>query len=81
MFCFFGREAGGVLAPQPGSNPHPLPPASEGKILTTGTPGEPQGSPWTLVFLNVASSVLNEHSLHRMGIPPSVSILGAGLWF
>ena len=36
MFCFFGREEYGILAPQPGIEP----PAVEGKILTTGLPGK-----------------------------------------
>ena len=36
MFCFFGHEACGVLAPQPGIEPSP--PALESKVLTTGWP-------------------------------------------
>ena len=38
MFCFFGHEACGVLAPWPGIEP--TPPALEGKVLTTGPPGK-----------------------------------------
>ena len=38
MFCFFGREACGILAPPPGIEP--APPALEGKVLTTGPPGK-----------------------------------------
>ena len=38
MFWFFGREAYGILAPQPGVEPAPL--ALEGKVLTTGPPGK-----------------------------------------
>ena len=38
MFWFFGPEAGGILAPQPGIEP--TPPALEGKVLTTGPPGK-----------------------------------------
>ena len=37
MFRFFGHEACGVLAPQPGIEP--APPALEGEVLTTGLPG------------------------------------------
>ena len=38
MFCFFGHEAWGILAPLPGIEP--LPPALEGEVLTTGLPGK-----------------------------------------
>ena len=38
MFCFFGREACGILAPWPGIEP--AAPALEGEILTTGPPGK-----------------------------------------
>ena len=38
MFCFFGREACGILAPWPGIEP--APPILEGEILTTGPPGK-----------------------------------------
>ena len=34
MFWVFGREACGILAPQPGIEP--TPPALEGEVLTTG---------------------------------------------
>ena len=37
-FGFFGREACGILAPQPGIEP--APPALEGEVLTTGPPGK-----------------------------------------
>ena len=37
MFWFFGREACGILAPQPGIEP--ATPALEGEVLTTGLPG------------------------------------------
>ena len=37
-FDFFGPEAWGILAPQPGVEPTPL--ALEGKVLTTGLPGK-----------------------------------------
>ena len=36
MVWFFGREACGILAPQPGIEP--APPALEGEVLTTGPP-------------------------------------------
>ena len=38
MFWFFGREAGGILAPQSGVKP--TSPASEDKVLPTGPPGK-----------------------------------------
>ena len=38
MFWFFGHEACGILAPQPGIEP--APPALEGEVLTTGLPGK-----------------------------------------
>ena len=38
MFCFFGREADGILAPRPGIEPAPL--ALEGEVLTAGPPGK-----------------------------------------
>ena len=40
MFWFFGCEACGILAPQPGVEP--TPPALEGEVLTTGLPGTSQ---------------------------------------
>ena len=38
MLWFFGHEACGILAPQPGIEP--TPPALEGEVLTTGSPGK-----------------------------------------
>ena len=38
MFWFFGCEACGILAPQPGIESRP--PALEGEVLTTGPPGK-----------------------------------------
>ena len=40
MFWVFGREACGILAPQPGIEPAPC--ALEGEVLTTGLPGKSQ---------------------------------------
>ena len=37
MFWFVGREARGILAPQPGIEP--VPPALEGEVPTTGPSG------------------------------------------
>ena len=39
MFWFFGHEARGILAPQPGIEPAPT--ALEGKVSATGLPGKP----------------------------------------
>ena len=38
MFCFFGLEACGILAPRPGIEPAPS--ALEGEVITTGPPGK-----------------------------------------
>ena len=38
MFWFFGLEACGSIAPQPGIEPAPL--ALKGEVLTTGPPGK-----------------------------------------
>ena len=38
IFCYFGREACGILAPQPEFKP--TPPALEGEVLTTKPPGK-----------------------------------------
>ena len=38
MLSFFGREACGILAPRPGMEAGP--PALEGEVLTTGSPGK-----------------------------------------
>ena len=38
MFCFFGHEAGGILAPRPGIEP--MAPAFEGEVLITGLAGK-----------------------------------------
>ena len=35
---FFGPKAYGILSPQPGIRP--VPPALEGDVLTTGSPGK-----------------------------------------
>ena len=40
VFWFFGHEACGILAPQPGIKP--TPPALEGEVLTTGLPRKSQ---------------------------------------
>ena len=41
MFWLFGLKACGILAPWPGTQL--VPPALEGKVLTTGLPGKSQG--------------------------------------
>ena len=47
LFCFFGCEAWGVSASQPGTKPAPS--ASEGEVLTIGQPGK---SPLKHLFFN-----------------------------
>ena len=44
LIFFFGSEACGILAPQPGVKP--APPALGGKVLTTG----PSGKSWGFYF-------------------------------
>ena len=46
MFWFFGTEACRILVPRPGIEP--VPPALEGKVLTTGPPGK---SLWYFVII------------------------------
>ena len=45
MFWIFGREACGILAPEPGMEPTPS--ALEGEVLTSGPPGK-SCNDWTL---------------------------------
>ena len=71
MFWFFGREACGILAPQPAIEP--TPPALEGEVLTTGLPGKslfllserfPQPCPgldWVRVRLKPGVQNLSRH--------------------
>ena len=40
MFCSFGSEVCGILAPRPGIEP--APPTLEDEVLTTGPPGKSQ---------------------------------------
>ena len=49
MFCFFGCEACGILAPQPGIEP--TPPALEGEVLTTGPLGKSLSQCWPHIAL------------------------------
>ena len=51
MFCFFGWEACGILAPQPGIEP--APPALEGEVLTTGLPGKSPKLFYLFIFINL----------------------------
>ena len=48
MFCFWGHEAFGILAPQPGVEP--ALPALELEVLTTGPP---QKFPLLLIYRNL----------------------------
>ena len=53
MFWFFGHKACGILDPRPGIQP--TPPALEGKVSTTGTPGKSQKIQYfkMLIFSNL----------------------------
>ena len=51
MFWFFGCEACGILAPQPGIEP--TPPALEGEVLTTGPPGKSLDSSFKVLSFGV----------------------------
>ena len=46
MFCFFGHETCGILAPRPGIEP--APPALESEVLTTGLLGK---SPYVEILM------------------------------
>ena len=50
LFWLFGREAGGILAFQPGIEP--VPPPLEGEVLTIGLPGKfpMMCLLWSLIF-------------------------------
>ena len=49
MFCFFGPEACGILAPWPGIEPAPS--ALQGEVLTTGLPGKSQHVSFWIIVL------------------------------
>ena len=49
MFCFFGHEACGILAPWPGIKP--AAPELEGKVLTPGLPGKSLGDLFCITYL------------------------------
>ena len=54
MFWFFGHEACGIFAPQPGIEP--TPPALEGEVLTARPPGKSLHRPsWTRPTFSVSS--------------------------
>ena len=55
FFFFFGHEACGILAPQPGMEP--TAPALEGKVLTTGPPGKSLN----MFFLTWIIDIVNRH--------------------
>ena len=66
FFVFFGREACGILAPQPGVE-H-APPVLEGEVLTTGPPGKS----WVLIlgtcshFMTWSGKSVNRKELHKV---------------
>ena len=49
MFWFYGQEACGILAAQPGIEP--LPSALEGKVLTTGPPGKSLACWFEMIYI------------------------------
>ena len=53
MFWFFGHEACGILAPQPGIES--VPPALESEVLTTGLPGK--SPPYLPIYLSIYLSM------------------------
>ena len=57
MFWFSSLEACEVLAPSPGIKP--MPPALEGKILTTGPPGKSWNFPIKKIIKTFFSSFQN----------------------
>ena len=80
MFWSFGWEACGVLAPLPGIEP--VPPASEGTVLTTGPPGESPGPR----FENHCWGVRGEMTWAQLWTPPGQEsgvlscLKGRGSW-
>ena len=68
MFCFFGCEACGILAPRPVMEP--APPALEGDVLTTGLPGKSL-SILFLTILNIFKSKKNSTSILHISPPKS----------
>ena len=67
MSWFFGCEAYGILASQPGIKP--IPPALEGKVLTTGLPGKSPGYDNFLQLCNYQDSQDIEQSTHPKMFP------------
>ena len=81
MFCFFGREAWGILASRPGIEPTPH--ALESEVLTTGPPRKsltislllflpfPVFDKWTSqVVLVVKNPLANAGDLRGVGLSP-----------
>ena len=81
MFCFFGREAWGILASRPGIEPTPH--ALESEVLTTGPPRKsltislllflpfPVFDKWTSqVVLVVKNPLANAGDLRGAGLSP-----------
>ena len=59
MFWFFGREAGGILVPQPGIGP--TSPALEGGFLTTGPPEKSHNGEflWYVNFNSIRKNMIH----------------------
>ena len=61
MFWFFGHQACGILAPHVGIEP--TPPAQEGKVLTTRSPGKYQN--WILEWQSLQFVLSFPHKHHN----------------
>ena len=75
MFWFFGCEARGILAPQPGIKP--APPALDGKVLTTGPPGKSLNLqyfyyPWLVVTVKKKDKAMVKSWVVRLAGPLSL---------
>ena len=69
MFCFFGPEACGILAPPQGIEP--TPPALEGEILTTDLQGSPMDAIYILIILEGLFGTIYVVDIHT----PSESVI------
>ena len=79
MFWFFGHEAFGILAPQPGIEPAPPVVEEEGEVLTTGLSGKSQASSY-LNFVKQQRSPVKSQSIYPVYNQAAFSSL-ASVWF
>ena len=73
MFCFFGHEACGILAPQLGIKP--ATPGLEGEVLTTGLPGK------SMLFPSHSWENQDSEKWYRISAQYTLPILGSDIYF